>query len=199
MKRFLLIGGLVLSFSYAGESILAGERNMSSEVDKIRTIFDFCKKSDVEQWQEINDNVMGGRSRGEASAGKDCSLVFSGSISLENNGGFSSIRSIPDNYGLDEYQGIRIRIKGDGRTYQFRLRTDRNFDGVAFKQAFNTIPGKWTEIELPFKQFLPTFRGKIIEDARSLEAKDIRQLGFLISDKEEGPFSLIIDNIRAYK
>ncbi len=179
--------------------IFAKDRKMFENEDSTAIIFDFIDKSEVDIWKAVNDGVMGGLSDGSASYSDQGFLVFSGTISLENNGGFSSIRTLPDVYDLSKYNRIVIRVLGDGRTYQFRLRIDRAFEGLAYKHDFNTISGEWTEIELPFDSFVPTIRGRIIEDADSLNPGEIKQLGFLISDKKAGPFKLIVDNIKACK
>ena len=50
-------------------------------------------------WRSINDGVMGGLSSGGMRL-EDGIAVFSGTLSLENNGGFSSVRSIPAEHTL---------------------------------------------------------------------------------------------------
>ena len=190
---------LLFGVAVFAERCYSGEAPVSEKGDTTRVLFDFVDASEAERWLIVNDNVMGGVSKGEASPTADSCLLFSGSISLENNGGFASIRSQPTDFGLTGFQGIRIRVKGDGRPYQFRLRRDRSLDGIAFKYEFETIENKWIEVELPFASFLPTFRGRILTDVGPLDPADIRQQGFLIADKEAGPFKLIVDRIVAYK
>lgn len=199
MKAPILFTIILLGVTLSADRCYPGEVQVSEKEDTTRVLFDFVDVSETERWLIVNDNVMGGVSKGEASPTEDSCLLFSGSISLENNGGFASIRSQPTDFGLGDYHGIRIRVMGDGRTYQFRLRTDRNLDGVAFRQEFETIDNAWVEAELPFASFLPTFRGRILTDVEPLDPSDIRQLGFLIADKEAGPFKLIVDGIVAYK
>ncbi|MCB2230318.1 CIA30 family protein [bacterium] len=172
---------------------------MTEKQETDRVLFDFIDPSEADLWRAVNDNVMGGVSKGNASPGEDSCLLFSGSISLENNGGFASIRSLITDLNLGDYNGIRIRVKGDGRTYQFRLRTDRNLDGIAFKQEFETIENEWIEAELPFASFVPTYRGRILTDVEPLDPADIRQLGFLLADKKAGPFNLMVDRIVSFK
>lgn len=167
--------------------------------DTVLVLFDFDDVSQVEDWVIVNDDVMGGVSTGEAHLTDDSCLLFSGSLSLEYNGGFASVRTRPQNYGTGGYSGIRVRVKGDGRTYQFRLRKDRNLDGVAFKQEFETSEDEWIEVELPFASFVPTFRGRTLTDVAPLDPADIRQLGVLLADKKAGPFNLLIDRIESYR
>lgn len=172
---------------------------MPPQVDSNRIIFNFKEKSDADQWIAVNDNAMGGLSNGEMLIDEDNNLVFFGSLSFKNNGGFSSIRTLPKDFELQGYKGIKIRVKGDGRIYQFRIRNDRAFDGVAFKQDFKTIDNTWMEIDLPLASFLPTFRGRILTNVKPISATEIRQMGFLIADKKEGNFNLLVSNIWAYK
>lgn len=171
-----------------------------SKIEKTdRVLFSFVEVSETQRWLAVNDNVMGGVSEGKVSPVGDSCLLFSGSLSLEYNGGFASVRSHPADFDLGGFGGIRIRVKGDGRTYQFRLRRDSSLDGIAFKRDFHTIENVWMDIELPFASFVPTFRGQTLRDVRPLDPAEIRQLGFLIADKKAGPFELTVDEIVAYK
>ena len=83
--------------------------------------------------------------------------------------------------------------------FEFRLRLDDDFDGVAFTQEFQTAEDAWLEIDLPFASFVPTYRGRVLQNVGPLVASDIRQLGFLIADKTAGPFGLKVDRIAAYR
>ena len=55
-------------------------------------IFDFNKEKNINSWIVVDDVVMGGVSSSRISISKDGNGVFSGHVSLDNNGGFSSIR-----------------------------------------------------------------------------------------------------------
>jgi len=199
MRALTLFIGFFVGVTFIAERSYPGEIKVSEKEDTTRVLFDFSDSSETERWLTVNDNVMGGISKGEVSPTYDGCLLFSGSLSLENNGGFASIRSRPADFGLGESDGIRIRVKGDGRTYQFRLRRDRSLDGIAFKYEFTTVENKWIEVDLPFSSFIPTYRGRKLTDVEPLNPADIRQLGFLIADKEAGPFELTVDRIVAYK
>jgi hypothetical protein len=124
--------------------------------------------------------------------------IFQGKVSLENNGGFTSIHTISQDYGLDNYDGLAVRVKGDGKTYQLRLRTDDRIGGVSYHSDFQTVDGDWTNAELAFESFVPTFHGRIVSDAPKLASDKIRQIGFLILNKQEGDFHLEIGCIKAY-
>jgi monofunctional biosynthetic peptidoglycan transglycosylase len=199
MRKYFIICFPVLITFLLVNNVFAEEKQMALKNDSTRIILGFEDKGEIAQWVSINDNVMGGVSKGRASSWENDCLLFSGSISFENNGGFSSIRTKPADFDLDGYKGIRIRVKGDGRAYQFRVRIDKDLDGVAFKHDFKTVENTWQEIELPFESFLPTYRGKILKDVKPLDPGDIRQMGFLIADKKAGPFKLIVDEIVKFK
>lgn len=182
-----------------GGYVVAGESPMFKNDDTARSICSFHDAEAIRQWVAVNDNVMGGLSTGTASLTGDGCLHFSGKVSLENNGGFASIRTLPGEFELGDFEGVRIRVKGDGRTYQFRIRTDDEYDGIAFKHDFSTSPDKWVIINLPFASFEPTFRGRVLQGVKPLAASEIQQIGFLVADKAAGPFSLIVDEITAFK
>lgn len=198
LSVFLLIS-VLLGGPLRAEGRPIGDNQMSQKDDSTRVLFDFVDETEVESWLVVTDNVMGGVSRGTVSVSEDSCLVFSGTLSLENNGGFSSIRTLPKDFGIGDYTGLRIRAKGDGRVYQFRLRLDDTIDGIAFTQEFQTTENTWLEIDLPFASFVPTFRGRILRNVKPLVAADIRQLGFLIADKTAGQFKLIVDTIAVYR
>ena len=91
-------------------------------------IFDFSPPGKADAWRIINDGVMGGLSRSEMILTEDSTAVFRGVLSLENYGGFASVRSAPAEFDLGAYEGIELRVMGDGRSYQIRLRTDSRTD-----------------------------------------------------------------------
>lgn len=162
------------------------------------TLFDFRNQDEVPEWLIINDGVMGGISTSDLAYDSDGYLAFTGNVSLENNGGFASFRSQSRVFDLGEYDGIKVKVRGDGKKYSFRLRTTQSFDGIAYAADFKSLNGEWQEIRIPFSDFKPRFRGRIIMNADELNKSNIRQLGFLISDKQQGPFALDIDWIKAY-
>ena len=159
-------------------------------------LYDFDAPSEV-RWQVVNDGVMGGRSTGRVASNEPGILRFSGDLSLENNGGFSQIRTNVAGSEFKGADGVEIRVRGDGREYQLRLRTTDAFDGVAYRQHFKTTPGEWVEFEAAYEDFLPVIRGRLLSNAPALDADSIRQVGFMIADKTAGPFRLEIDWIKA--
>ena len=90
-----------------------------------------------------------------------------------------------------------MRVRGDGREYQLRIRTEDGFNGVAYRWNFTTRADEWMTIEAPYREFVPTFRGRIVRGVPPIDPDSIRHLGFLIADKQERRFRLEVDWIRA--
>lgn len=153
---------------------------------------------DQVRWQTVNDGVMGGVSQGDWQMTDRGTLLFAGETSLRNNGGFSSIRTRPRNLELEGFDGVAIRVKGDGRTYKLSLRTSRASSWVAYWADFETNPGEWQEVRIPFGQWIPTFMGQRL-DGPALDVSAINSVGFMMYDKKAGPFSLEVDWIRGYR
>lgn len=149
-----------------------------------------------QQWTVVNDGVMGGLSQSRAQTLESDTMKFSGTISFENNGGFASIRHSAAAFNLRNTTGIRLRVKGDGKKYQFRVRTSQQFDGVAYKHEFSTTSNQWQEFEFYWQDFQATFRGRKVAGAPEIKAEAIEQVGFLIADKQEGSFELVVERIQ---
>jgi NADH dehydrogenase [ubiquinone] 1 alpha subcomplex assembly factor 1 len=98
---------------------------------KEKLIIDFKDPAENGQWEKVNDVVMGGRSISRVTIDGG-TAVFQGEVSLESYGGFASVRSLPRDFGLEGYDGLIVRIGGDGKRYRFRLRTDDEYDGIAY-------------------------------------------------------------------
>ncbi len=158
---------------------------------KVLTTFD-SPETDLE-WRVINDNVMGGRSVGGFTVA-DGVLVFSGATNTDG-GGFASIRSAARDLDLGDCQGLRLRVRGDGRAYTFRLSTDQT--AISYWARFQTRQDGWQDVELPFSSFWPNWRGRGL-DAPPVVPADVRELGIMINDKSDGSFKLEVDSIRAF-
>jgi monofunctional biosynthetic peptidoglycan transglycosylase len=92
-----------------------------------------------------------------------------------------------------------VRVKGDGRRYMLRLRTDRYLDGPAYESGFDTSAETWITVRVPFRDFVPTFRGRRLRNIPAIDGADVRQIGFMLADKQAGPFRLEIDWVKAYE
>ena len=94
----------------------------SPAAEREKALYDFTAGNAGARWVAVNDNVMGGVSKGGAQLSGKGTLVFAGSLSLENNGGFSSIRTERKRMDLSGYHGLAVRVRGDGRTYWLTAR-----------------------------------------------------------------------------
>jgi monofunctional biosynthetic peptidoglycan transglycosylase len=145
------------------------------------------------RWYVVNDSVMGGISNSQVLYEND-NLVFTGNVSLANNGGFASIRTLLDVQSQDITK-IMLRVKGDGQTYQLRLRTNEYMDGAAYTRSFSTTKSEWLNIEFLPEDFQLTYRGRLLEQQPTINFKDVRQLGFMIAGKQAGEFRLEVEKI----
>ena len=136
---------------------------------------------------------MGGVSLGKAEI-NDGELHFSGVLSLENNGGFAQIYSQTEVSDFSSYFAVKLRVKGDGRTYQFRLATDARFRGsqIAYRSEFKTEAGEWIEVSIPFESFVPSFRGRLLQGP-PMNLTSVQRVAFLLNDGNPGTFSLKVD------
>lgn len=155
-------------------------------------IFDFTAQSDIQDWLVTDDSVMGGESSGTFKLNADGFGVFSGSVSLENNGGFSSVRYRFDKLKIKGYDKISIKLRGDGKRYQFRIKSNSG-DYYSYISTFSTS-GEWQEIEIPIKDMYPSFRGRKL-DQPNFSNDYIEEIGFLIGNKKDEKFKLLIDKI----
>lgn len=149
--------------------------------------------------QIINDSVMGGISQSRFEVNSRGTGIFRGEVSLANNGGFASVRLRPRLRDLTGNNAFRLRVRGDGHTYKFIVRTDNGFDGVNYRSVFPTQAGVWEEFRLLFAQFVPTLRGRILTDMPALDPARIETIGFLISDQQAGGFQLEVEWIKSVR
>lgn len=189
--RFQKYGFLLLAAAIGMQAPLQADES-NNEAEEMRPILFEATTAEMD-WRIINDTVMGGVSSSRWEINDAGNFVFSGDLSLENNGGFASVRSVPADMKLDNAKAIRLRVRGDGHRYQLRFRTNDRWDGVAYRQIFETTANEWVEVELAIDEFVPTFRGFIVEQAPKLDPAKIRQIGFMITDKQEGTFALEVD------
>jgi len=161
-------------------------------------ILDFTDASTFSNWEAIDDRIMGGCSQSHPECIDNVALRFSGTVSLENNGGFASIRSNTGNADLGQYSGLTLRLRGDDKSYKLSLRTDHFYDGVSYQTTFATKKDSWQEISLPFEAFIPTHHGIKLSTVAPLDLTSIKSFGLFISDRQEGPFQLDIAWIKGY-
>ena len=167
--------------------------------DGSRMLFDFSHPSAASEWQIVNDDVMGGVSDGRFRITDQKTLEFTGRLSLENNGGFASIRTRPRSLGLVSGDALLIRLRGDGREYSLNLYVPRPLIAFSYRASLPTRPGEWIEARIPLETFVATRFGRVILDAGPVEPAEVNTLGFLLGDKIAGPFLLEVDSIRVLR
>jgi hypothetical protein len=155
-------------------------------------LVDFQPDSDLSNWYVVDDGVMGGRSQGGFRLDEEGHAVFSGTVSLENNGGFSSVRYAFREKEVQAYQKVVLRIKGDGKRYQFRVKSSR-YDRASYIQYFETS-GDWQTVEIPLAELYPTFRGRRL-NRPNYPGEEMAEIAFLIGNKKAESFRLLIDKI----
>ena len=190
--------------SQAGEGALEGEATSmlstaygtSEEITDMNKLFDFTSNVGFQSWRTVDDRVMGGVSRSRMIP-QERFASFQGTLSLENNGGFASVRSPELDERLENVDSIRLKVRGDGRTYQLSIRTDRVFDGVRYRTSFDTEEGVWEEVVLSLGYFSPTRRGRCVPGTPDLRASDVRSFGLMVADKQDGQFRLDVESLSA--
>jgi hypothetical protein len=170
---------------------------MKADAASEKILFDFQTATHYPAWQIVNDDVMGGLSTSRFQFLTNGGAVFSGVVSLENNGGFASVRSSSVRENLRGLDAFVLRVRGDGRRYKFTARTESGFDTPIYQCAFFTQRGEWQEHRLSFKDFVPTFRGRVLTDVPPLDPAKVTSVGFLISEKQDGPFQIELSWIKA--
>ncbi len=165
---------------------------MNTSKSTSQLIFDFHSESDTSEWFVLNDGVMGGVSKSSLRIDENGHGVFSGEVSTVNNGGFASVRYRPDFHGLSEAANFSLRIKGDGRSYQLRVKKDGK-DDVSFVQSFTTS-GSWETIHIALNELYPSYRGRHL-DQPNYDGTSLGEIGFLIANGRDERFQLCIDSI----
>ncbi|MHC4178669.1 MAG: CIA30 family protein, partial [Planctomycetota bacterium] len=151
-------GGLLPLFVLVGLFTLPMTGNSRAEEPKQvplphQVLFDFETPRDDRKWDSVNDGVMGGRSEGTFRVNRKGILEFYGNLSLENRGGFASVRSKPAKLDLSKTDALVIRFRGDGRTYYCNLYVPTNRTAYSYRARFDTKAERWQEVRLPLKSF----------------------------------------------
>lgn len=156
-------------------------------------LFDFNTTSDLSNWYVVDDGVMGGRSQGNMQVNEAGHAVFYGDVSLENNGGFSSIRYRFREEKVNAFSKVLLTIKGDGKPYQFRIKSSRS-DWHSYIKTFQTS-GDWETLEIPFSEMYPGFRGRKLNKP-NYPGEVMEEIAFLIGNKKAEAFRLEVDEIK---
>lgn len=153
-------------------------------------LVDFTAPAASDQWQAVNDGVMGGVSDGRFTITADNTLEFFGTLSLENNGGFASVRTKPTAFDLEPGDTLVVRVKGDGRDYVLNLYTKSRRMAFSYRAPLPTAKDAWQDVEIPLATFIPTAFGRRVQGMGPVEPDQITGLGIMLSDKKPGAFRM---------
>lgn len=153
-------------------------------------LFEFTSPDAAAAWQAVNDGVMGGVSDGRFRISDRKTLEFYGTLSLENNGGFASVRSRPHTLGLQPGDTLVAQLRGDGREYQMNLYVAGRTMGFSYRAPVQTRAGEWIDVAVGLDRFEATSFGRILRDAGPVDPRNVTAIGFLLADKTPGPFAL---------
>ncbi len=174
-------------------------------------LFDFKNPTDdlKETWGAVDDVVMGGVSESSIRL-IDNAALFTGIVSTANSGGFASVRTrnFDPPLNLAGYEGINLRVKGDGKRYKFILRAEAKWDGISYCYSFDTEKDTWIDVRIPFDALIPVFRAKTLRDSPAFDPSHIYAFQLMLSKFEydgglnpkfePGAFALQVEAIAAY-
>ncbi|MGF1513041.1 MAG: CIA30 family protein [Elainellaceae cyanobacterium] len=205
------LGGIVCVLPAGGisEDRQAAIATLRPEVIQRRVLFDFRQLTNLAPlWGPVDDVVMGGVSQSDIERVATGAL-FLGTVSTDNSGGFASVRTRNlDPLDLSSYDGIQLRVRGDGNRYKFLLRDSDRWDGVAYSASFDTVPNDWMTVQIPFDELVPVFRARTLDDDDGINRQSVRAFQIMLSKFEydgelnptfePGEFELVIESIEAY-
>jgi uncharacterized protein YbjT (DUF2867 family) len=206
-----IVGDTPENVEYQGVKnlVIAAAKYLPATSEKV--IFDFTHPSTELKniWGALDDVVMGGVSASNIQLVENTAL-FAGNVSTANSGGFASVRTrnFDPPFNLSDYEGVELRVKGDGQRYKLFLRTDTKWDGLGYSYSFDTVANTWINIRVPFAELVPVFRAKTVKDAPPIESSKVNSFQLMLSKFEydgalnphfcAGAFALQIESIKAY-
>lgn len=169
------------------------------KVMKDPLVFDFGEGKDADRWTIVNDGVMGGLSQSNAQSDANA-LLFSGTVSLKNNGGFVSLRSAMSDYDLSAYEYCEIRFKSNtDRKFELLIEKETPFYMPKYRAKFGGKSEEWKTIRIPLRDFELSRMGSTMQEGIDPEGLEgIQRIGFILADKQEGSFQLWIDYLKFY-
>lgn len=191
LKSYVLAASVILSFPLMAQA--------QSQEQACDMYVSFETKEEMQSWRSVNDGVMGGLSSGGAKFDKGL-MIFEGVINT-NGGGFSSLRSAVAENALKEADGVKLRLRSDGRAYKMTFRTNVTHRGrlISFQAPIQQTPkGQWREVEVLFSELRGSLFGRALSGANFEPAK-VTEMGIILADGQDGPFHLEVDWIEDCK
>lgn len=170
-------------------------KNPAKAEKNSQTLYDFPKQGKG-KWRIQNDVVMGGRSESHLKMTDENEALFTGRVSLENNGGFCSIHQTSEKEPFiikEESEAFILNLKGDGKDYNFRVRTPKGRHAYAATFSTNNN-GDWETISIPFKSMQATYRGEVV-DVPNYNGENVVEMQLLIGNKKEEDFEIFVQSI----
>ncbi|MBD2777438.1 CIA30 family protein [Iningainema tapete] len=206
-----IVGDTPENVEYQGVKnlVAAAGRYLPKQGEKV--LFDFKNPTTElkDTWGAVDDVVMGGVSESSIQLVDDTAL-FAGNVSTANSGGFASVRTknFTPPFDLSGYAGVQLRLRGDGKRYKFLLRTEAQWDGVAYSYSFDTVANTWIDVRIPFTDLTAVFRAKTVKDYQQIDASKVCSFQLMLSKFEydgglnpnfsPGGFTLQVELIKAY-
>lgn len=190
MKTITVIRHWIFTAAFAG--VLAQAPLLAAQKD----LATFESAEAVKPWISVNDGVMGGISKGGFKRSEQGTLIFSGDLSLENNGGFASIRTTDRDLSLSGMSAVIVKARGDGRTYWVELRTAGQMGASSYRADLPTKAGEWQETRIPLADFKLQAFGRALP-IKALNPAAVASVGFTLADKKAGAFKLEIASVKA--
>lgn len=157
-------------------------------------LYRFCPHTQFAPWLPADDGLMGGVSCSSFARTADGHAAFRGCVSLENNGGFCSVRSPDLPARLTGGAAIALRVRGDGRTYTLCLHTRTLLPGTSYRCRFTPPAGEWVRVVLPFADFVLMRFGQRA-GVSPVDPAAVTGLSLLVADRQEGPFTLEVAEV----
>jgi len=174
--------------------LLMGSFVMAEDTPKV--LFNFTGTDAAKEWQTVNDGVMGGVSEGKFKLTEQKTMEFFGTLSLENNGGFASVRTKGKKLELEKGDTLVAKVRGDGREYSLNLYLNKPLIAFSYRATVQTKKDEWIEIKVPLDKFEATSFGRPVKDAGAVKPEEINALGFMLGDKKAGPFKMEVEWVK---
>ena len=111
----------------------------------------------LQKWNLITDQVMGGVSTGKFTVEKvDGVMCYKmiGDVSTKNNGGFIQIRAkLKPEINSKEFNGVYVNVYGNEKNYSLHLRTGLTLAPWQYYSYTFATNKNWIKIKVPFEQF----------------------------------------------
>lgn len=181
----------ILSIAFISALTLGISRAEDAPVAKV--LFDFSDPAAMGGWAVEDDVIMGGRSKSSLVRVPAGHIVFSGNVSLENDGGFASIQNHFAPIDVSKYTHVVIRLKGDGKKFCYLIEAEKNARHY-YVSEFSTN-GEWQEIKIPLRKMYAVRRGDRL-DIPNFPGKTMTQSRFMIANGRAEAFRLEVASIR---